>query len=87
MRTTIRIDDDLMADLKRQAQAEKTSLTRLINRLLRLSLQAAAQGRRKRRFRQPTYAMGQPRVELTKATARAALLEDEEILRKMSLRK
>ena len=87
MRTTIRIDDDVMADLKRRAQAEKTSLTRVINRLIRLGLEASTQPRRKRRFRHTTYSMGQPRVDVTQATALAAALEDEEILRKMVLRK
>jgi hypothetical protein len=32
---TVRIDDDLLRDLKQQAEREKTSLTDLVNRLLR----------------------------------------------------
>ncbi|GIW93961.1 MAG: hypothetical protein KatS3mg110_2002 [Pirellulaceae bacterium] len=85
MRTTVRVDDDAMAELKRRAQAENSSLTRLVKQLLRLGREASPQTRRKRRFRQTTYAVGRPRMDLTKATALAAALEHEEILPKLAL--
>ncbi len=87
MRTTVRIDDDLMADLKQRAQTEQVSLTRLINRLLRIGIKESQKPRRKRRFRQQTFPMGQPRLDLHKALTRADELEDEEILRKLAMRK
>lgn len=87
MRTTLRIDDDLMRDLKRRAQAEHLSLTQLINRLLRRAVQGAGDRRSRRPFRQKTVSMGAPSLDLNKALALAGELEDEEILRKLALRK
>jgi hypothetical protein len=87
MRTTIRIDDDLMSDLRRRAAAERASLSSLVNRLLRLGLRALGEQRPKRKFRQKTFRMGEPIVDLTKSLRIAALLEDEETARKMVLRK
>ncbi len=43
--------------------------------------------RPRRRYREQTQAMGAPSVRLDKALALAAALEDEEIVRKMKLRK
>ena len=34
MRSTVRIDDDLMAELRARARAERLSMTRLLNRVL-----------------------------------------------------
>ncbi len=85
MRTTVRIDDDLLRDLKEHAEAEKISLSQALNETIRRGLGAA--GRRatiKRRFRQKTYDMGLPLVDLTKALSLAGQLEDEEILKKLA---
>lgn len=88
MRTTVRLDDKLLEQLKAQARKENLSLTRLLNRALRDGLRAAGKGRSaKPRFRQKTHAMGPARVNLDKALALAAALEDEEILRELSLGK
>lgn len=88
MRSTVRIDDDLMDALKARAHAESVSLTRMLNRTLRAGLSATPkQASDRRPFKQKTYRMGTPRVEIDKALALAAALEDEEIIRKMSLRK
>ncbi len=57
MRSTFRIDDDLLEELREQAHREET------------------------------HAMGGPRADLRKALALAAALEDDEIVRKMTLRK
>ena len=88
MRSTVRIDDDLMMELKERARRENVSQTRMLNRLLRAGIQAS-RGRpaKKIRYKETTVAMGAPRVELDKALALAADLEDEEILRKAALRK
>ena len=88
MRTTVRLDDELIEQLKARARKEKLSLTRVLNRALRDGLRAAGKGRSaKPRFRQKTHAMGPARVNLDKALALAAALEDEEILRELSLGK
>jgi hypothetical protein len=82
MRTTVRIDDDLMRQLQRQAAREKTSLTRTLNRVIREALSAARPKRR--RYVQKTYDLGKPLVDLDKALSLAFELEDEQILEKMS---
>ena len=87
MRTTIRLDDELLEQLKARARRESVSLTRLLNRVLRDGLRApkaAKPGRR--RFRQRTHAMGAPKLDLNKALALATGLEDKEILRGLSMR-
>jgi hypothetical protein len=88
MRTTIRIDDELLQRLKEQTRKENISLTRLLDRTLRAGMQAWGKpGRPRRRHREQTHAMGVPRMKLDKALALAAALEDEEIVREMLLRK
>lgn len=87
MRSTVRIDDDLMIALRARAHAESVSLTRVINRTLRAGLdRPTSDGSRTRPFVQKTVAMGQPKVDLDKALALAARLEDEEVVRKQTLR-
>jgi hypothetical protein len=88
MRTTIRVEDELLERLKAQAQKEKVSLTRLINRTLKAGLQTDAAHRPKRAiYRERPYALGTPRVPLDKALDLAAALEDDEVVRKLALRK
>ena len=88
MRSTVRIDDDLMLELKARAHADSMSLTRMLNRTLRAGLaQRKPDGQRIKRFKQKTVSMGRPKVDLDKALALAAHLEDEEIARKLALRK
>ncbi len=88
MRSTVRIDDDLMMELKERARRENVSQTRMLNRLLREGIKAS-RGRRPKKvqYKEKTIAMGTPRVDLDKALALAAGFDDEEILRKMTLRK
>ena len=86
MRSTVRIDDDLMIELKARAYAESVSLTRMLNRTLRAGLaQRKRDGQRTRRFKQKTVSMGRPKVDLDKALALAAQLEDDEVARRLSL--
>lgn len=88
MRSTVRIDDDLMTTVKTRARGEGVSMTRMFNRLVRLGLEALSKESGKPiPYRETTFRMGQPRVNLDKALALAASLEDEETLRKISLRK
>ena len=87
MRTTVRIDDDLLRSLKERARREEVSLSRLLNDTIRKGLSDSSAGRRKKRFVQRTYHMGKPLIDLTKALSLAAALEDEETLRKMGLGK
>ena len=88
MRTTVQIDDDLLRDLKEQAHREGTSLAKLINRVLRRGMSAREQANRPARpYREKTFRMGEPRVNLDKALALAASLEDDEVREKLVRRK
>jgi len=88
MRTKVRIDDDLLLELKDRCQQESLSMTALVNHLLRRGLRAArSEQQATRRFRERAVSMGRPTVDLDKALAVASALEDEVVLRKLSLRK
>ncbi len=64
------------------------SLSRMLNRTLRAGLRAGKGGRASTRaYREQVYAMGEPAINLDKALAAAAQLEDAEILRKLAARK
>ena len=87
MRSTVRIDDDLMTELRARARAERLSMMRLLNRVLRAGLAVSSQpGRERERYEEVTVRMGRPRIEIDKALSLAAELDDEEVLRKTSLR-
>jgi len=82
VRTTLRIDEDLFRELKKRASREGLSLSELVNLALRQRF--ATEKRPRRPFRQKTRDLGRPTFDVTKANARAAELEDEEILRKVA---
>ena len=85
MKTTIQIDDDVLRDLKEEAHREGTSLAKLVNRMLRRGMSPSRQEDKPARpYRQKTYPMGPPKVDLDKALALAAAMEDEETLRKLA---
>lgn len=85
MRTTLRIEDGLMRELKERAVREKTSITQVVNRVLQSGLAAEinAPKQPRRRFRQRTHNMGAPKFDLTKALALADALGDEATIEKM----
>jgi hypothetical protein len=88
MRTTVRIDDDLMRELNEQARREGLSLTKLINRVLRQGIDAVRQAAKPSQpYREKTFRMGQPTVDPSKALALAASLEDSEVREKLARRK
>ena len=57
MRSTVRIDDDLLEALKARARKDGTSLTRTLNVVLRQGLRASNESRAKR-FEQRTVSLG-----------------------------
>jgi hypothetical protein len=88
MRTTVTIDEAVYAELKETAHRQRQPLTQVMNRALQLGLQSMKRSPRKGRIRTPEFRMGTPLVgNLDKALALASILEDEEILRKLALRK
>ena len=88
MRTTLTIEDALLKRLKAAAVEQGISLREFIDRTLRLGLQRSHPTERKTPYRCPTFSMGAAAVpSLDKALALSSNLEDDEILRKLELRK
>lgn len=88
MRTTVRVDDELLEELKEQARRENVSVTRLLNRTIRAGLRVALLPAPARSpYREDTQRMGPPRVVVDKALALAAAIEDEDIVRELTVGK
>ena len=78
MRTTVTLDPDVEALVKRLMHERGISFKEAVNSAIR-----AGTTDRTRRFEMPTIDMGEPLVDLTKALRLAGELEDEEIIRRM----
>jgi plasmid stability protein len=85
MRTTVRIDDELMRELKQRAAEHKMSLTQFLNRALRLGLSVKKTPQKP--YRERTHSMGVAQVNLDKALALASSEDDAEAARKLELRR
>lgn len=85
MRTTITLDSDVAVQIRKLMEERKLSFKEAVNGALRAGLSKKTE--RGRKFVQKTYSMGEPIVNLDKAIALAAALEDEEMVRKMALGK
>ncbi len=55
MKTTLNIQDDLLATAKALAAMQRTTLTRLVEEGLEMRLNAAPEKRKKKRFVLPTF--------------------------------
>jgi hypothetical protein len=89
MRTTLTIEDSIGRDLKRIAFETGRSFKQVVNDTLRRGLEARVSAPEPRRFRLKPVSLGGPRpgVNLEKALQLAEVLEDQEISRKLELRK
>ncbi len=88
MRTTLAIADDIHRELKALAHQTGVSLTRAANDVLRAGLDhRAGPSLRHRRYREEVADLGEPHVNLDRALAIAARLEDDETFRKLEQRK
>jgi hypothetical protein len=88
MRITIDVDDDVMQALRRRSSEEGVPLRAIVNAALRAAVARQGKTAAHRKYRCPTFSMGQPRLpSLDAALAISAGLETEEIVRKMKLRK
>lgn len=86
MRTTVTLDPDVEALIRKVMKERGLSFKEAINSALRAGLQRTPP--RKRRFIQKTYSMGAEQTfRWEKALAVAEAIEDEELSRKLSLRK
>ena len=83
MRTTLTLDPDVAA-LVRKAMRSGRSFKEVVNDAIRRGLMPS---QKRPAYQVPTFDMGEPLIPLEKALHVAAELEDEELLRKMALRK
>jgi hypothetical protein len=88
MRTTVRIDDDVFRELKEQAHKEGISMAKLFDRAVRLGLQTLKNGggAPRKPYKEKTYSMGVPSIDLTHVNEFLAELENEDYIRKMQAR-
>lgn len=87
MRTTVTLDPDVAALVRRVMRERGLSFKAALNAAVRAGLRGESP-RAGRRYRLPAFRMGfRPEVALDKALALAAGLEDEETARKLALRK
>lgn len=85
MRTTLTLDEEVADQLKAEARRRRLPFKTVVNRALRLGLERLAPTRRKAAFRQRTFRLGAPAANFDKALQLAALLEDEETLRTLTV--
>ena len=87
MRTTVDIDDHLLRRLRSEAHRQGVPLKALLEAVLRRGL-AERPGARSR-YRCPTFSMGTPAAgySLDKALVLSAVLEDDEVVRELTMRK
>lgn len=86
MRTTVTIDSDLAAKLRRIARERGITFRAALNSMLRAGLGAEAGTARP--YRIPARRLGlRPGIDLDRALRLASSLEDEETVRKLELRK
>jgi hypothetical protein len=87
MRTTVTLDPDVAAKLKEEMRRKDISFKEALNSSIRRGLERGERARAKP-YKVRTAKMGaRPGVNLDKALQLAGELEDEEIMRKMALRK
>lgn len=79
MRTTVTLEADTEALLRRRMRERGLSFKEALNEAIRRGL---APEKARATFRTPTADLGQPTVNLDRALALAGELEDEELLRK-----
>jgi 3-methyladenine DNA glycosylase Tag len=89
MRTTLTIDDQLVRALKEAAHKSNKSFKEVVNETLRAGLAAKTIPSKTRSYRLKTFNMGQVAGDfnLDKALQLADALEDEELVRKLRMKK
>jgi hypothetical protein len=88
MRTTITLDDDLAAHLRRLARETGRPFKQVVNDALRAGLLPQQPAASAEDLSFATYPLGlRPEINLDQARRIAAQLEDDETVRKLELRK
>lgn len=83
MRTTITLDSDVEILVKKLMRERGLSFKEAVN----LAIRSGLAPRRDAAFATRTFDLGKPRVPVEKALQLAGELEDEELVRKIALRK
>jgi hypothetical protein len=78
MRTTVTLDPDVESLLRKEVRRRGSPFKQVLNDAIRAGLRNV--NRRNEAFEPLTFDMGKPRMDLTKAVALAAELEDEELI-------
>jgi hypothetical protein len=87
VRTTVTLDADVERLIRRAMREKGVSFKRALNDAVRTGL-LGVKPRRTRHFRQQTFRMGGEQMfRWEKALATAEAMEDEELVRKLALRK
>ncbi|MBI4891972.1 MAG: antitoxin [Acidobacteria bacterium] len=87
MRTTVTLDSDVERLLKSAVRESGTSFKKVLNDAIREGLRGPA-GPRRRKFKQKTVSLGSEQYfRWEQALGTAAAMEDEELVRKMSVGK
>ena len=82
MRTTVTLDPDAEAVVKRLMRDRGLSFKEAVNSAI-----LAGAGAPRKPYRMRVFNMGEPLVDLTKALRLAGEMEDEEIVRRLNARK
>lgn len=81
VRTTVTLDPDVEALVKRAMEDRGVTFKQAVNDAIRAGMTGSREGSA-RSF--PTYDMGEPFVDVTKALRLAGELEDEELARRLT---
>lgn len=89
MRTTLTLDDELAATLKKRAFETGKSFKEVVNEALRAGLEADRALPRPKPYTVEPVSLGEPLpgIDLDKALALTGALEDDELARELQLRK
>ncbi|HEX2888437.1 hypothetical protein [Vineibacter terrae] len=78
MRTTVTLDADVEAMLRKEVRRRGEPFEQVLNNAIRAGLRNMK--RRDKTFEPITFDMGQPRLDLTKAASLAADMEDKDLI-------
>jgi hypothetical protein len=78
MRTTVTLDPDVESLLRKEVRRRGEPFKQVLNNAIRAGLRNIK--RSEEAFEPLTFDMGKPQIDLTKAAALAAELEDEELI-------
>ena len=85
MRTTVTLDPDVQALLKKAMRTRDASFKQALNDAVRMGLRTGA-AKAPQPFVQRSFEMGVPAVDLSKANALVGELEDQELIARMQRR-